>query len=288
MISKNLNLVTPIRLKSKIQLVVLDIDNTLVNSTWGTCFETLHQTDIETIKACLNRGINIVLASARPPRSMRKYWSELNLPTLAIAYNGGVIWDFKKGEAKTGWYLSNQEARNILKRAKLVKNLFTWVESQDTLHTETSSGEALAISVKRGGKQPTIHGNLIKEMKGPINKIVFHGENYLHLTDALSKEGYSITVYDHPRMAEVRSNNVNKGQALTWLCRYLSIPTDRVASIGDGVDDISLFANSGLGIAMENAPYPVRIAANKVTKDVSKQGVSYALERFILNNFSSI
>ena len=39
------------------------------------------------------RGVKVVLASARPPRSVRAFYQALGLDTLQINYNGALIWD---------------------------------------------------------------------------------------------------------------------------------------------------------------------------------------------------
>ena len=277
----------PKRYTNSKRLVVLDIDNTLINSIHDYPeSEVLHQADIEAINACLRRSISVILASARPPRAMKKYWSLLGLETLSIAYNGGIVWDFTTDKAKKGWHLSKKDASTILKKAKQMQNLLVWVESQDQLFTEQLNGEALATSIRRGERQPTVVTDLLSQVRSPINKIIFHGEDHLCLTDQLGEEGYSVTVHINPKMVEVRPRGVNKGQALRWLCKYLNIPMERVTCIGDGMDDISLFENSGLAIAMGNAPHLVKESANKITKPVSEQGVSFALEEYVLKTFS--
>src|SRR5256885_13340052 len=52
--------------------------------------------------ACLpRRGVKVVLASARPPRSVRHVYRSLKLDTLQINYNGAMIWNEAESDRKS-------------------------------------------------------------------------------------------------------------------------------------------------------------------------------------------
>ncbi|GAH89131.1 unnamed protein product, partial [marine sediment metagenome] len=75
---------------------------------------------------------------------------------------------------------------------------------------------------------------------------------------------------------------VSKGNALEALASYMGIPLTEVMVIGDGTNDISLFALAGLSVAMNNAPLEVKAVANYITLDVDHSGVAAAINRFLL------
>jgi Cof subfamily protein (haloacid dehalogenase superfamily) len=74
----------------------------------------------------------------------------------------------------------------------------------------------------------------------------------------------------------------SKGNALRRLAARLSVPLRRTCAIGDGINDVSLLAAAGLGIAMGNAASEVRAVASVVTASNAEDGVAQALERYVL------
>src|SRR5688572_1925780 len=71
-----------------IRLVAIDLDGTLLNSA-----KLISDQTIEALQCLPNHGVRVVIASARPPRSVRHVYQMLRLDTLQINYNGALIWD---------------------------------------------------------------------------------------------------------------------------------------------------------------------------------------------------
>src|SRR4030081_2909751 len=69
------------------RLVAIDLD--------GTLFDDSKQVSARTVAAisCLPaRGVKVVIATARPPRSVRQVYQQLRLDSFQINYNGALIW----------------------------------------------------------------------------------------------------------------------------------------------------------------------------------------------------
>src|SRR5436309_15403150 len=71
-----------------IRLVAVDLDGTLLNDS-----KQISERTIDALKCLPQRGVKVVIASARPPRSVRPIYRELGLDTWQINYNGALIWD---------------------------------------------------------------------------------------------------------------------------------------------------------------------------------------------------
>ena len=54
----------------------------------------------------------------------------------------------------------------------------------------------------------------------------------------------------------------NKGVVIERLSRYLKIPLEQIATIGDQPNDVLMFKRSGLSIAMGNASEEVQRAGD--------------------------
>jgi hypothetical protein len=85
-----------------------------------------------------------------------------------------------------------------------------------------------------------------------------------------------------PYYLDVTHPDANKGAVAQYLARKYSIPPQAIATIGDGANDVLMFAHSGLSIAMGNASLEVQHAARRVTTSDTDEGFANAVERFIL------
>ncbi|USN98882.1 MAG: HAD hydrolase family protein [Phycisphaeraceae bacterium] len=72
-----------------------------------------------------------------------------------------------------------------------------------------------------------------------------------------------------------------KWAALERLAGEWGIAPDRVAAIGDEVNDVCMIRGAGLGVAMGNAIPAVRDAADRVTGDHDADGVADAIEKIL-------
>src|SRR5215217_7811761 len=72
----------------RIRLVAVDLDGTLLTDSKRVSGRT-----VEAFKCLPGRGARVVIASARPPRSVRHIYQQLGLDTVTINYNGALIWD---------------------------------------------------------------------------------------------------------------------------------------------------------------------------------------------------
>src|SRR5947207_10454415 len=71
-----------------IRLIAIDLDGTLLNDS-----KQISEQTVAALKCLPSRGVKVVIASARPPRSVRHIYQQLGLHTLQINYNGALIWD---------------------------------------------------------------------------------------------------------------------------------------------------------------------------------------------------
>jgi hypothetical protein len=85
-----------------------------------------------------------------------------------------------------------------------------------------------------------------------------------------------------PYYLDVIHPAANKGAVVTALSRLLSIPCAEIATIGDGPNDVLMFRESGLSIAMGNANADVQKQARFVTASHQDEGFAKAVEHYVL------
>ncbi len=84
---------------------------------------------------------------------------------------------------------------------------------------------------------------------------------------------------------EVNAGGVHKGAALLWLAERLGIDRKEVMAFGDGLNDVKMLLESGIGVAMANAIPAVLESADLVASSNDEDGVAKAMEKYILNGF---
>jgi hydroxymethylpyrimidine pyrophosphatase-like HAD family hydrolase len=85
-----------------------------------------------------------------------------------------------------------------------------------------------------------------------------------------------------PQYLDVTHPTANKGFVIERLSRYLKIPLDRIATVGDQPNDVLMFEKSGCSIAMGNASDEVKRRATFVTTSFADEGFAHAIEKFVL------
>ncbi|MGL5353754.1 MAG: HAD-IIB family hydrolase, partial [Clostridium sp.] len=85
------------------------------------------------------------------------------------------------------------------------------------------------------------------------------------------------------RSIEINYKAVSKGRAVKALAEYYGIGAEEIMCIGDNENDISMINYAGLGVAMGNAIDSVKEISDYITSSNNDNGVSKAIEKFIIN-----
>jgi len=80
---------------------------------------------------------------------------------------------------------------------------------------------------------------------------------------------------------EVFASGVNKWSGLVWLAREHGIAPDRIAAIGDHINDLAMIENAGCGIAMGNAVESLQRVATHHTASNDAAGVAHAIDQLL-------
>ena len=80
---------------------------------------------------------------------------------------------------------------------------------------------------------------------------------------------------------EMFAPEANKWSAVSHLAEQWGVPTERVAAIGDQINDLPMIRGAGLGIAMGNAVPTVREIAGRRTHSNDEHGVAHAISQLL-------
>jgi len=87
-----------------------------------------------------------------------------------------------------------------------------------------------------------------------------------------------------PYYVDVTHPDANKGAVVLALAKMLGIPVEQMATIGDMPNDMTMFAKSGISIAMGQSSDEVKKAATYVTTSSEEEGFANAVDRYVFGN----
>ena len=262
-----------------IRLLLADVDGTLV-----TPDKVLTDPTIAAVAKLKEAGILFAVTSSRPPRGMSMLVEPLELSTPIAAFNGGLfahpdmsvieqrtipddvtpevielltahgmsVWVYRGAD----WFVLDPQGPYVAREAWTVRFDPTPIDS----FTPVSGGVAKIVGVSDDGDRgPESGGSSTGAVRRPCVGVP--------VAAVLRRR--------HPPQA-------NKGEVVRYLSKRYQIPAEEIATIGDGPNDVLMFARSGLSIAMGNASREVQRAARRVTTTNEDEGFANAVERFIL------
>jgi Cof subfamily protein (haloacid dehalogenase superfamily) len=264
---------------SRIDAVVSDVDGTLVRSD-----KSLAERTIEAAAKLRNAGIPFAVVSSRPPRGLTMLIDRLDITTFVAGFNGGVI-----ARPDLSVISSHLIAPDVARRAIATieaAGADAWVFSGQDWLVKDPNGAHVDLEQRTVGFGPGI----VKEFASAADtaaKIVAVSDNEAllarlqHELHGALGNGANI-VRSQTYYLDITHPLANKGDALRELSRLMGVEPAQVAVLGDGENDIALFAQAGLSIAMGNADPDVAQAADFMTGTNDADGAAAALDWFVL------
>jgi Cof subfamily protein (haloacid dehalogenase superfamily) len=267
---------------SPIALVISDIDGTLITSN----HEVTEATKAAAAKL-YERGIELSLASSRPPRSIVPLADALKLSGPFAAFNGALI-VMRNGEVLARSVISPA----IITRVKAIGDHFGigvwlyddvdwWAPWRDAFVDREEHTSGFASRIDGYAERITRDANKLTVVGKP--ELVAQAEEQV-----LSELGDQVSASkSKPRFLDVTSYGIHKGTVVVRLAELLRIPTERVAVIGDGPNDVEMFKHAGVSIAMGQGVDEVREAANYLTTSNDDEGWARGIEQYVLGGYQA-
>ncbi len=268
---------------SKIELIVIDVDDTLLNRQ-----HELTEPTANAIKEAIASGVKVMLATGKTWASSREYVHQLGINTPSIFIQGLVIHN-------TDGTIAEQRTLD----PDLLRRIVTYVEDRgfdvvaythNRLLTRQASPRVNWLGEKYNEPMPETVGplyNVIGEI--PINKLMVIAKDepkrvaalrwqLAHLLDGEARL-MEIMLQD---CIEILPANTSKGTTLKAHLETLGIKPEHVMAIGDSTNDVEMLQLAGLGVAVGNANDKLKAVADVVVASSDEHGVAEAINRFVL------
>jgi len=267
------------------KMIVLDLDGTLTNRE-----KKISPRNREALMEAQKRGKIVVLASGRPTQGVAPLAKELELGkygSYILSFNGGLITNSSTGQAVVSALLPLSVNRRVVELAEEHRvNILTY-EGDSII---TSKKEDPYVELEAGINHMNVReirnmGEYVEHLQVPKFLMVDDG-GYLSTVEPKVKAalGRDFSVYrSEPFFLEILPKGIDKAQRLEVLLGILGISREEMIACGDGYNDLTMIKYAGLGVAMENAVFPVRKAADYITASNNEDGVALVVEKFLLS-----
>ena len=245
------------------QLLALDIDGTILDHD-----QKLSDRVREAVRAVADAGFHVVIATGRSLHSTLPVLDRLGLlEGWAVCSNGSVTLRLDPGLSR-GYEVSDTvtfDPREVL--TLLREHLPTALYALENGHGEFlltapfPEGELTAPEIR-------VAEDFEELMSQPACRIVVRSpdhtsDDFLRLTERIGLHG------------------VSKASGLEQVRHRLGVLADATLAVGDGRNDLEMFAWARLAVAMGNAVEDVRAAADDVALPVQDDGLADVLESLL-------
>jgi 5-amino-6-(5-phospho-D-ribitylamino)uracil phosphatase len=266
----------------KIRMIALDLDGTLL-APRAIITPRVHQA----VRQAIDNGVRVILATARPPRSVRFYHRALKLNTPIVSHNGALIWDEKKRQVIHHESLSHTLVWRIINYVRhRCPDVITSVEIIDKLYSDHFGVVPMDALPPGCVFNPDVIAELESFLRVPVTRLMLHGRP--SLIDELNyllpqRFGEQVALFrSDSRLLLLLAPDINKAVALERVAKSYDITSNEVLAIGDSPNDLPMLQWAAIGVAMANSPDSVKRAVTCVVPSNENDGVAIALQRYVL------
>lgn len=261
-----------------IKSIAVDLDGTLLNSK-----KKISEKNKDILKKYYNKGVRTFIVTGRAYSATEEIVKDLDMPLIAICYNGAKAIDMTNGEVLFEKALHEDIVKELIKISREYKvhlNLYQdevwYVENKNNWETDYYAKNIGMVPVERDfdtfsnyfmTKALFIEENIeLKKIEKIINERL---GNEVHLT--FSQEKY----------LEVLNKDVNKGKSLEEILVKENLSLDTCIAFGDGENDKEMLEAVEYGVAMKNAMDSLKKDVRFVTDTNENDGVGIFLEMLL-------
>jgi Cof subfamily protein (haloacid dehalogenase superfamily) len=271
------------------RMLVVDVDGTLIGRDRHVSPRVR-----AAMRAALDAGTLVTLATGRWFRSAQPIAAELGLELPIILHNGALVKDSLTGEVLDHCHLPlamASAAIELIERHGLqpivYENAFGGELMVSGPPDLDSPATARYLATKAVALRRVPRGQLAL-VDDPLELVVADtaeradpllaelGEGPWRTVTSMS------TLVPEARFVEILSPTCSKTNAIRHLAERCGVELAEVMAVGDNFNDLDMIEAAGLGVAMGNAPAAVRARADWVAPSVEEDGLALAIERFVL------
>lgn len=250
---------------ANIKTIVVDLDRTLLHTD-----KTLSEYTVNVLKRCKEKGIQIMVATARPLRTAIEYCKQLDCDTVAVS-NGAIVFC---GDRRTQYGIRLESAIGLLDVLSRHPSFLITVETGHIAYSNRPVPDYETV----------ITDDLVSVAKNEgVIKILVHidCEETLSLVQKELSEDLYYTLA-HGYLMQIMDKAATKWNGIKAMLELGNCSPAETAYFGDDNDDIEPIKMCGMGVAVSNAIPAVRAVADYIAESNDADGVARFIERVLL------
>eukprot|EP01135_Chromosphaera_perkinsii_P003092 Nk52_evm39s234 gene=Nk52_evmTU39s234 len=274
--------------KKDVELIVSDVDGTLLNSK----HEFAEETSVA-IRKVQEKGIPFVIATGKSRGSVKEILHRANVKTPGIFANGLLIQDADGTILEDNSIPANHVVELIdcclgMGRSYICysyDSIYSCIDDEWTqcLH-KYHEPDCIVLSDLKDriiNQTVIVHKLLVFHDPPKVQELRRDMEDFLKASNLDSHIDITQAV---PESLELMPKGISKASALQKVAKMLSVQIENTVAFGDGQNDQQMLQLAGVGVAMDNASADTKKCANMVTKSNDHHGVAHVLTSFILDD----
>ena len=248
-----------------IKAIVVDLDRTLLHTD-----KTISPYTAEVFKKCKQKGIVLMVATARPYRTMTQFCEIIDFDAISATNGARIIC----GDYRKEYGLCPASAERVLTALKSYPDYRVTLETGEEAYSNkpiedyfTVISDDLAAVARSEGAIKILISLDTPDILETVKKM---------LTDDL----YYTVANGH--LIQIMSRAVTKWNGVKDMLDISNISASETAYFGDDYDDIEPIRMCGVGVAVSNAIDEVKAVADHIAESNDDDGVAKFIERYIL------
>lgn len=275
---------------SGIKAVFIDLDGTLLESV-----DTVTPHTVEVLKRVIKKRILPIISTGRPAYESEFAAHITGANTYLISSSGARIYkDYRERKLLYEVYMPKEVYQRIISWL-LKEKVFFEVYIGDRGYSQKDIFPMIdncgmvpdAVNFFRRKIAPVDDlVRYIEDSRGHVNKIfasVSDNDSFMALSKKLNLFPGVYTDTSGWHYIEIVPENVSKKRAVRDVSRSLHLKKEEIMAIGDSHNDLGMFEESFISVAMENSPPEVKEKADLIAPSNKNDGVAKILEKLLLS-----
>lgn len=268
-----------------IRLIAFDLDETLLNAA-----KKVTPRNKAALERAADKGIMIVPTTGRLFQAIPEEIRAFPFLRYAITINGAAVFDVLAGDNLYKAEIPLEKAIEIMSYLDQFPVIYDCYKDNGGFMTqamwdraEVFAPNAYYVQSIRTRRKPVPElKEFLRQQGGSVQKIQLFATDPALRTALLNElprrfDGLAVSS-SVSRNVEINHKDANKGAALMALASRLGLSRSQVMAFGDGLNDISMIREAGIGVAMQNAVEEVKSAADMITGSCEESGVAEVIE----------
>lgn len=250
-----------------------------MDGTFLTTDKRVSKRNAEAVFRCMANGMRVIIATARPPRSVRALLPVEIIHACSFVYYNGALVEDQLTKFETHVSIERSATKAILDYCTAhLPDCGISLEVKDQWFANFGPIDEEVFYTRHF--QPQVRSN--EELKAlDATKLLI---TYFHDPEQLRShlgEQVHFVVTDQGKLIQIMNRSVSKASGVELLLQHFGISPSQAMVFGDDYNDMELFAMPAYKVAMFNAAKELKVLADHITDSNDNDGVAKVLEWII-------